>query len=171
MMPQRHARVKLPYAGVIVYMTTHRGGQAIRRVIDAGILTAHNYLRKHIFIGEWKLSFPGGSPDVFLSGVNVWPQETINCPNGFVWEALEDAMYYCVLPFSDRAVNVNALDLEAGELLVLPRGCLMFVPPGATLELNGETRSGPLMIATERAVARIKAVTTMQVQLCSGSHF
>lgn len=161
MKPQRYKIVRLPRTGVMLQMTKYLAGDSIQRAIAGGVIDPATYLIKHVFIGNWKLSFPGGDPDILLSGVNVWPTSVVNCPNGFVWEALVDAMYYCAVP--RKPLDVEAYDLEADDVLVVPTRNLLFVPPGASWRLNGELQSGQQMLATERNAARIQAVLPMRV--------
>jgi hypothetical protein len=146
-------------------MTKHQAGQAIRRDVEGGILNADNYPRKHLFIGDWKLSFPNGDPDVVFSGVNIWPTTTVNCPEGFVWEAQNDAMYYCVLPQSQLIIEV--IDLVAGDTLVIPSRNLVFIPQDASWRLNGELQSGQQMVACENSSARTQAINAFRAFMLS----
>lgn len=161
MKPQRYKIVRLPRTGVMLQMTKYLAGDSIQRAIAGGVIDLNTYRIKHVFIGDWKLSFPGGDPDILLSGANVWPTANVNCPNGFVWEAQGDAMYYCAVP--SKPLDVEAYDMEADDVLVVPTRNLLFVPPGSSWRLNGELQAGQKMIATEHAAARIQALTPMRV--------
>jgi hypothetical protein len=160
MKPERYKIVRLPRCGVMLQMTRYLAGQSIQRSIAGGVIDPDTYPIRHVFIGDWRLSFPGGDPDVVLSGVNVWPQSVVNCPNGFVWQAQGDAMYYCAVP--SKPLEVEAIDLEADDVLVVPTRNLLFVPPGANWRLNGALQTGQQMIATENNTARIQAVAPMR---------
>lgn len=161
MNPQRYKIVRLPRTGVMLQMTRYLAGQSIQRAIAGGVIDPATYLIKHVFIGDWKLSFPGGDPDILLAGVNVWPTGVVNCPNGFVWEAQGDAMYYCAVP--SKPLDVEAIDLEADDVLVVPTRGLLFVPPGVSWRLNGAQQSGQKMLATEHSAARMQALAPMRV--------
>lgn len=161
MKPQRYKIVRLPRTGCMLQMTVYKAGDSIQRAIAGGVIDPATYLIKHVFIGNWKLSFPGGDPDIMLSGVNVWPNGIVNCPNGFVWEALGDAMYYCAVP--SKPLEVEALDLDADDVLVVPTRNLLFVPPGSSWRLNGTLQDGQQMIACEHSSVKIQAVLPMRV--------
>lgn len=161
MKPQRYKIVRCPRTGVMLQMTRYLAGQSIQRAIAGGVIDLNTYLIKHIFIGDWKLSFPGGDPDILLSGVNVFPTANVNCPNGFVWEALGDAMYYCAVP--SKPLDVEAIDMAAGDVILISSKNLIFIPPGSTWKLNGEAQTGQMMIACEHAHAKIKALAPITV--------
>lgn len=161
MKPQRHKIVRLPRCGFMLQMTKYTAGQSIQRAIAGGLIDLESYLIKHVFIGEWRLRFPGGDPDVLLTGVNVWPDKNVTCPEGFVWEAQGDAMYYCAVP--SKPLDVEAIDMEADDVLIVPTRSLVFVPPGSEWRLNAAPQSGQQMLATERASARIQSVKSMRV--------
>ena len=145
----------------MLQMTKYKAGQSIQRAIAGGVIDPSTYPIRHVFVGNWRLSFPGGDPDIVLSGVNVWPNAIVNCPNGFVWQAVDDAMYYCVVP--TKPLEVEALDLDADDVLVVPTRNLLFVPPGASWRLNGVLQSGQQMIACEKNSAKVQAVLPMRV--------
>lgn len=160
-LPQRYKGVRLDRIGVSVHMSRHLAGQKVTRAIAGGVISPDSYPRKHIFIGEWRLGFPGGDPDVTLSGVNVWPTGVVKCPNGFVWEALGDAMYYCAV--GREPLEAEALVLDTGDVLVVSARNLLFVPPGSSWRLNGELKIGQQMLACENSSAKVQAVSPMRV--------